>query len=66
LIGSCRKDRICIEPALDGLSVTDAELKVVRNIESILNCGDHQKQSSIATDVTAEEFATYLNNVIWE
>jgi hypothetical protein len=36
-IGSYRKDHICLEPVIGGLSDHDANLIVVKNIESVLN-----------------------------
>jgi hypothetical protein len=59
---SSRKEHISIEPVINGLSDHDAQLLVIKNIESISNYHNYRKQTRLINKDTVKEFITHLSN----
>jgi hypothetical protein len=64
-IDSSRKEHISIELVTNGLSDHDAQLLVIKNIESISNYHNYRKQIGLINKDTVKEFITYLRNENW-
>jgi hypothetical protein len=64
-IDSSRKEHISIEPVINGLSDHDAQLLVIKNIESISNYHNYRKRTRLINKDTVKEFITHLSNKNW-
>jgi hypothetical protein len=65
-IDSSRKYHISIEPVINGLSDHEAQLLVIKNIESIFNYHNYRKQIRLINNDTIIEFITHLSNENWD
>jgi hypothetical protein len=61
-IDSSRKHHISIEPVINGLSDHDAQLLVIKNIESFSNYHNYRKRTRLINNDTIKEFITHLSN----
>jgi hypothetical protein len=64
-IDSSRKEHISIEMVINGLSDHDAQLLVIKNIESISNYHDCRKRTRLTSKDTVKEFIIHLSNESW-
>jgi predicted transcriptional regulator len=61
-IDSSRKYNISIEAVIHGLSDHDAQLLVIKHVESISNHHNYRKLMRLINNDTIKEFITYLSN----
>jgi hypothetical protein len=65
-IDSSRKENISIELVINGQSDHDAQLLVIKNIQSVSNYHNYRKQTRLINKDTVKEFITHLYNENWD
>jgi predicted proteasome-type protease len=65
-IDSSRKEHISVELVINRLSDHNAQLPVIKNIESISNYHNYRKRIRLINKDTVKEFITHLRNETWE